>query len=54
MSIRTAAGLGTMTTVVRGDVLAEDNVSRAGGLRWVLDDGFFFQNLMFNTVVLRG
>ena len=43
MSIRATARLGTVATIVRGDVLAENNVARTGRLGVLLHDGFFFQ-----------
>ncbi len=41
--IRTAARLRTVAAVVRGDVLAKDDVTGAGGLGVLLDHRFFFE-----------
>ena len=54
VGVGTATCLRTVTTVVRRDVLTEDNVSWTGRLGWVLDNGFFFKKFRFDTVVLRG
>ena len=45
--IRPSTGLGTVATVVRGDVLAKDNVPWATRLRGVLNNGFFGKNFGF-------
>ena len=43
MSIGATARLGTVAAIVRGDVLAKNNVAGTGRLGILLHDGFFFQ-----------
>ena len=43
VGIRASTLLRAVSAIVRGDVLSEHDVTRAGGLGWVVHNGFFLQ-----------